>query len=1178
MGRKRSKRDRNTPEARAERVLGGAKAGVKELFGLIHQVNPTDRGLEPDSELERYRLKSALQSLLIRQFPEAVRVAVEPDGTLALNHPLGVMDACHAVLSELDDDAQSWARARLDEADWDRENPDPSRPNPLPPAAAPGPTLDPLASGRQALANYDYERAVADFTAAARRPLLRREAALELIGLLVETLADHERAEQAARAFPKGIADDPQIAELRAVGAARAGALDRAWELLPLRVGRGAHEALLLIGRGAARDGRRDRLDAALARLPRSARGARAELLQCREELIASALGGQLDALRAALQAGNVAEAERLAAMLAGHELPTSGHALVSAVRELKARAQREELERAVAQAKAEGDLDAAARWAWALAESAPEWEARAEALDAAAYSKELARRVAKAEELLAADAPVAMYAWLALPEDGRALVDHPSTARLRQHAARLDAAFDEDPDAVAAARQLCAAEGCSQPEDIVAALSHPMLANDPVAAPLRQRAQKTLADRKQGTDAAALASAREALSGGDWARALELLAPLPTRVSAPLTVEASALRDAEAALMDDPLTALALLGSVRSLRPEVAQERLARSRARVQVACEVTEHPVHEAGLQDVVPREDAADRQLTTQMFPLDAERACLYLAGGDRVLFRVVDGSGELLQAVSLRVPEPFVLPACAAGDGDQILVLDGAGWLLTVSLDRPQVVSRVRVAGLHRAVLGVCLVDSCFLWVLHEGRGGVVVDVRDGRVVRSLPDLERFAVTRPQDASVVVVDRGKRVTAHQPDGRGARFSGSAWAGSTSILQDRSRPGGLLRMDLNRASRELVVRRGVLGGASEDAGSLGTVRSLAMWAAAAAPPYLMYRTTHPGEAGALVAYGWDDEGRLAERWRSAMVHWAAASSSDVGRSLVLLGGLRRPWVGYAGAEAPQLEQPLPASGRPPASVGLFAPCAAKKPSRLYVAFDTLIGAMSSRRLAQEIEEALGSHTRPGRLNALAHALLEADDKESLRRLLAGVDLAAFEQAGETGGAQLRRGLARAAAAIGEWDTVVDLLQPSAFQRGGALGQHAHHLLGVALLHRGDTKGALATLRAGQSLIGGCPLDLLIQSADPGSTAPAHGAPCVVHLRWAMRQARALLRAGDAAAAALALDTPPLWALLDPDGLRLLDRAQRESEAPAFRRLVVQAALASVAQDAGEGESPSS
>jgi len=65
-------------------------------------------------------------------------------------------------------------------------------------------------------------------------------------------------------------------------------------------------------------------------------------------------------------------------------------------------------------------------------------------------------------------------------------------------------------------------------------------------------------------------------------------------------------------------------------------------------------------------------------------------------------------------------------------------------------------------------------------------------------------------------------------------------------------------------------------------------------------------------------------------------------------------------------------------------------------------------------------------------------------------------------------------------------------------------------------------------------------------------------------VHVRWAVRRARTLLDGGDASGAVEALDTPPLWALLDPDGLRLLDRALRDANAPRFRRWMVAAALA--------------
>ena len=83
---------------------------------LIHEVNPTGLGLPPAIERRRYELKALLQSLLVRDFPDEIVVVPVPgqEDVVTLYYRPHDRDACHAVISELEDDARSFVRLQLD--------------------------------------------------------------------------------------------------------------------------------------------------------------------------------------------------------------------------------------------------------------------------------------------------------------------------------------------------------------------------------------------------------------------------------------------------------------------------------------------------------------------------------------------------------------------------------------------------------------------------------------------------------------------------------------------------------------------------------------------------------------------------------------------------------------------------------------------------------------------------------------------------------------------------------------------------------------------------------------------------------------------------------------------------------------------------------------------------------
>ena len=108
------RRRRSDPE---DVIAGRALATAHELFDLVHHANPTGRELTPAESARRYSLKARLQSVLVRRFPDELRVVPEPgsDDLVSLLHRSGQRDACHALVSQLDPDARAWVRRQLDE-------------------------------------------------------------------------------------------------------------------------------------------------------------------------------------------------------------------------------------------------------------------------------------------------------------------------------------------------------------------------------------------------------------------------------------------------------------------------------------------------------------------------------------------------------------------------------------------------------------------------------------------------------------------------------------------------------------------------------------------------------------------------------------------------------------------------------------------------------------------------------------------------------------------------------------------------------------------------------------------------------------------------------------------------------------------------------------------------------
>jgi hypothetical protein len=246
---------------------GRSRPNARELLALIHEVNPSGHDhLSPRETARRYAQKSRLQSLLIRRFPDEIRVEPGDDepGVIGLRHRGSGADACHAVLASLDDDARSWAQRELDLGDEEAESARALTPRALsepagPPSGAPlddFSTDELLRRGKTALKEYDYPAARERFEAAFDRG--NAEAALLLFTVLVEHLGLDEDALALEERLDAGARKQSEIRLLLALAAARSYQRDRALRLAPGDVGDAAAEVFVALARGALERGELD--------------------------------------------------------------------------------------------------------------------------------------------------------------------------------------------------------------------------------------------------------------------------------------------------------------------------------------------------------------------------------------------------------------------------------------------------------------------------------------------------------------------------------------------------------------------------------------------------------------------------------------------------------------------------------------------------------------------------------------------------------------------------------------------------------------------------------------------------------------------------------------------------------------------------------------------------------
>lgn len=262
-----------------DRVLAGhAMPTPRELIDLIHEVNPTGRGLDPREAARRYALKTRLQSLLVERFAEELEVVPDDQaGVVLLRHKYLGLAASHAMIADLEDDARAWVRMQLDlgaiERAWSGTPGEAERPARgrgqvyrrkrrdkggiagLADADRAAELAAALDEGRTAEAEYDYEAARSAFERAHDLAPEAPAPLAALLDLLVNRLGLDGEAVAIAETAASAALQSPAARAALALAAARLGERERALAWGDGLDGASAAEVLRTLAAGAIRAG-----------------------------------------------------------------------------------------------------------------------------------------------------------------------------------------------------------------------------------------------------------------------------------------------------------------------------------------------------------------------------------------------------------------------------------------------------------------------------------------------------------------------------------------------------------------------------------------------------------------------------------------------------------------------------------------------------------------------------------------------------------------------------------------------------------------------------------------------------------------------------------------------------------------------------------------------------------
>lgn len=885
---------------------------VEDLFRLIHAVNPTDRGLSPEAERRAYAQKSALQSLLIRVHGDVLRLTegTDPD-VVGLGHIHGGRDACHALVLDLDDDARAWVRQQRVEA---QVAPPPTLTGlPLPvPLAAPvrSPVLSPLALGRQALEDWDYERAEACFRQAIQAAPGEVEPLTALLELWVDHLARDEEALALVDALPAATWRAPACRRYLVSAAVRLERDALARGLLAGLDHAEVPEVLRVLARRCVTRGELVEAAAMLATL-RERDPAHAGTLEVEQAL---------EQARAAARQPAEQALEALAATQAWPEVLEAAEELLrrcpasAEARRWRDRARaeldRRRAEALVAEAERLPDEEALRKLTEARALGLPGLDDAIEALQAQAAAQAREVAIAAVEALLSRDRRAGLLAALELAGEDRGLL---LALGLSDLAALLDPRRTRRPElAVDALLALEAAEGLPWPQALPLLEPHrDWLRSLPRG---RQRLEELVSAREtelaEGARAA-LALALQAEAAGEVDRAGALLARVD-RVRLAAT-EAAAARDLEARVQDVRLQRLqgerieGLIARGFQVQARDLARQFAAGDPRWTVRAEALAGQV-QAALQPLLldPAPPGLDLRTwaphTVRFGPdhtLHPDGEEIFLAHCHRqwlFVYALGVDSGRLRRAWTYRLPEPDGSPRCTVER--DTLWIHAVRQVLALHPRTGQVQGLCRIDREGRT--GESIVDhrvmpaTGTLWTVLQRERGHRTLVHDARTGRQLRELDHVGLALPLTGSPptrIALYTGRDL--YFEDGNGQR-EGSAGARGRGVANVASTPDGLGYVstrpdDLDTPDHPVLFRSTFRRGQPQEV-HLEALR----WGVtgpnlAALPEHdllLALGPSHP-DATLIALHG----PRLTERWRASTPAGLTLLSDVEGRRAVLM-----------------------------------------------------------------------------------------------------------------------------------------------------------------------------------------------------------------------------------------------------------------------------------------------
>lgn len=1171
-----------------EDVLSGrVTVDVHQLVALIHEVNPTGRGLGKRDEIRAYEIKSRLQSLLVRRFEEHLDVDEQADGVIAFSLRATGQPAAHCPIDALDEDARARVRYLLDV----RASPEPRPSRGASAGSLPANVGDPVSRARAALDAWDLEAAKAILMGAHAASPSDVVTAYMLVELLVDSLGDAPGALALFERFEPSLRRDPRVAGVVAVAAARMGEVARSRELLGGWRGSRATEAWAELARVAiARD------DDALAKEAReSLAGASPPHPRLHE------LDDYLDARRAlALERAEarLLEAEERGApvddlvamaraVLGDHSRSAVAARILRAREEAAVRERVEALLRAADTREEDDPAAAAAAWREALALGAdPQGvterlraaEARVRSERVAAVTDEIARELGSSLEAglaraLRADADVAaaLRARLA-PEHVEALARAEEIARASPGArpkavARAAAALElaarsmEQGDAIGAGLQL----------DAHASLLDPL----PEVAALRARVRAAHEEALRAQDIAALDAAREALERGDLARARQSLArargagldpelrqrrdelaarldTLERRVSLDATLDA---REGEGAWLAVAAACDAELERIRGESDAMERAVALSARARRMRGRAQEEHrwAVLPLGGADAPLPPLGRGGPLTLPQTARAADGGLLAVTGGAGwIIVRWMDErEGAASRVVCFRVPGelPIAQPTSARASGERLSIATTLGGVYALDLSDGSLLGHVKLETESFNPNPVLLVsDSEFAWQLaYDELAAGVYDTRTGGLRRSVPGAGTLAP----------VEHAPLVARSSLDGEGY-FADVFDARGAKVGRRAAVPGPVLRCCLAQGRVYAICDH-----ALDDEGPSHSIVELDVEAGASTPRVpidapdaadVTFTVERDGAYVVQVHGTWMrvEAHRLADPpercWQLQLEH-ACLGAPGLGSVPLFVPGPGGQRVVHVSLAAPQLED----DRAPPAwsgvtvrgAIPLDGPAAARARERARFAADPSY-------LAALPEIAHHVYARGGDADVVAESLAVLW-LASARTFPDAVEMLCE---GEHATPALRAWAVQDAMDRGAWSEARELLdeiEPALRVDGPpALASWCGYARGVLLYATGEVRRAIATWEAlgGMDAATGRAAAFAEESRrlHEGATSSASDATAV--LLRAIRESDARASAGDRRGAMAALDRHEVWAANEPQSFSRLAALHLEHE----------------------------